>query len=106
LGYTLSATKGTADYFNSKGLETQSLKKVHEGRPHCVDRIRSGDVAIVFNTTRGKTSIEASFDIRRACTDFGIPCVTESDAANAFVLALKRSRGNSISVSPLQKYYD
>lgn len=101
MGYSLSATKGTADYFNERGLETLPLKKVHEGRPHCVDRIRSGEVAMVFNTIRGKTSIEASFGIRRACTDFGIPCVTESDAAHAFVLALRRLRQDIISVSHL-----
>lgn len=103
MGYSLSATKGTADYFNQNGLETLQVRKVHEGRPHCVDRIRSGEVAFVINTTRGRTSIEASFDIRRACTDYSIPCLTESDAAQAFVLALKNTRRNQVDVSPLNK---
>ncbi len=102
MGYTISATAGTAQFFNSQGLETLALRKVHEGRPHCVDRIRSGEVSIVVNTTRGKTSIEASFDIRRACIDYGIPCLTESDTAEAFVLALRNSQTSGIKVSPLQ----
>ncbi len=101
MGYTISATRGTAQYFNSQGVGALSLLKVHEGRPHCVDRIRSGEVSIVINTTRGRTSIEASFDIRRACTDHSIPCLTESDAADAFILALKNSRLASFDVSPL-----
>jgi carbamoyl-phosphate synthase large subunit len=101
LGYTVSATTGTAGYFNAEGVATEALRKVHEGRPHCVDRIRSGAVSIVINTTRGKTSIEASFGIRRACIDHGIPCLTESDAAQAFVLALKNSKNSGIQVSPL-----
>ena len=102
MGYSISATAGTAQFFNSQGLETLALRKVHEGRPHCVDRIRSGEVSIVVNTTRGKTSIEASFDIRRACIDYGIPCLTESDTAEAFVLALRNSQTSGIKVSPLQ----
>jgi carbamoyl-phosphate synthase large subunit len=102
MGYTLSATGGTATYFNEKGLQTESLRKVHEGRPHCVDHIRGGKVAIVINTTRGRNSVEASFHIRRACTDFGIPCLTESDAAEAFVLALQKNRQGDFDVAPLQ----
>jgi carbamoyl-phosphate synthase large subunit len=101
MGYTLSATGGTAKYFQEQGLETLLLKKVHEGRPNCVDRIRSGAVSFVINTTRGRTSIEASFDIRRACTDYSIPCLTESDAAEAFVLALKNFKKQRTEVSPL-----
>jgi len=101
LGYRLSATSGTAEYLKSQGLGCLVLKKVHEGRPHCVDRIRSGEVSFVVNTTTGRTSIEASFDIRRACTDYGIPCLTESDAAEAFVLALKKTRDGQVQVSSL-----
>lgn len=95
LGYGVSATTGTAAFFNEHGLNCLALKKVDEGRPHCVDKIRSGDIAIVINTTSGKRAIEASFDIRRACTDYNIPCLTESDAAEAFVLALKNQENDS-----------
>ncbi len=101
MGYNLSATAGTAKYFNENGLQCTPLKKVHEGRPNCVDRIRSGEVSFVINTTVGRTSIEASFDIRRACTDYSIPCLTESDAAEAFVLALKKTRDGQVQVSSL-----
>ncbi|MFZ4403660.1 MAG: carbamoyl-phosphate synthase large subunit, partial [Pseudobdellovibrionaceae bacterium] len=93
MGYTLSATKGTAAYLQAQGLNCLALRKVDEGRPHCVDRIRSGAVAFVINTTSGRRSIEASFDIRRGCIDYNIPCITESDAAEAFILALKKAQG-------------
>jgi carbamoyl-phosphate synthase large subunit len=102
LGYTLSGTLGTARFFNDQGLETLALRKVHEGRPHCVDRIRSGEVAFVINTTSGRVAMEASFGIRRACIDHSIPCLTESDAGQAFVMALEKSRDQSIQVSPLK----
>ncbi|UXR64647.1 carbamoyl-phosphate synthase large subunit [Bdellovibrio bacteriovorus] len=101
MGYGVSATTGTASFFNDKGVNCLSLRKVDEGRPHCVDKIRSGEVAFVINTTSGRRAIEASFDIRRACTDYNIPCITESDAAEAFVLALKNERNESSSVEAL-----
>ncbi len=101
MGYTLSATGGTAQFLRSNSVECVEVKKVHEGRPHCVDRIRSGQVAFVINTTSGRRSIEASFGIRRSCIDYSIPCITESDAAQAFLLALQRSRHADYSVEPL-----
>lgn len=100
-GYQFSATRGTADFLTQSGIECLTLLKVHEGRPNCVDRIRSGQVCFVINTTSGRQSLEASFDIRRGCTDYSIPCLTESDAAEAFVMALEKSKTGRIEVSPL-----
>ncbi|MCB0390370.1 MAG: carbamoyl-phosphate synthase large subunit [Bdellovibrionales bacterium] len=90
MGYSLSATQGTAKYLIEQGMPCLVVKKVTEGRPHCVDRIRSGKVAMVINTTSGKTSVDASFSIRRSCIDYSIPCITEGDAARSFVMAIKR----------------
>jgi carbamoyl-phosphate synthase large subunit len=101
MGFVLSATTGTAKYFQDHGLKCLALKKVHEGRPHCVDHIRQGNVDLVINTTTGRKSIEASFDIRRACIDYSIPCITESDAAEAFLLALKKKIEGSFEVQCL-----
>ncbi len=103
MGFTFSATGGTADFLNAQGIDCLKVKKVHEGRPHCVDRIRSGDVALVINTTSGKQSIDASFGIRRSCIDYSIPCLTESDAAEAFFLALENQKRGLLNVYPLQK---
>ena len=101
MGYSISATQGTAEFFRKQGIACIELRKVHEGRPHCVDHIRSGDVAFVINTTSGRTAVEASFGIRRSCIDFSIPCITESDVAEAFLLALKKRQTGKFSVEPL-----
>ncbi len=93
-GYTLSATKGTARFLIQQGVKCLPVKKVHEGRPHCVDRIRSGKVAFVINTTSGKRSIGISFSIRRSCLDKDIACITESEAAKALALTLTTSTKN------------
>src|SRR5690606_3479316 len=101
MGYKLSATGGTARFLSDNGLTVELVKKVHEGRPNCVDRIRSRQVSLVINTTSGRQSVEASFGIRRSCVDYSIPCLTESDAARAFFLAVVKHRRGDISVAPL-----
>ncbi|MCC7406197.1 MAG: carbamoyl-phosphate synthase large subunit [Bdellovibrionales bacterium] len=108
MGYTLSATSGTAQFISQLGLPVTEVKKVQEGRPHCVDRIRSGQVAVVINTTSGRQSIETSFGIRRSCIDYSVPCITESDAAKAFLLALKKHLTGNFEVAclPATKLFD
>ncbi len=92
MGYSLSATKGTAESLKAANISCLMVKKVHEGRPHCVDRIRSGQVVFVINTTSGRRSIEISFSIRRSCLDQGVPCITQKDAALAVISALHQFR--------------
>ena len=98
LGYSFSATKGTAKWLQSHDIQCESVNKVHEGRPHCVDRIISGKVVLVLNTTSGRQSIAPSFGIRRSCIDYAVPCLTESHLIQAFVLALKKKSKKEISV--------
>jgi carbamoyl-phosphate synthase large subunit len=101
LGYSFSATQGTAKFLYDHGIDCIPVKKVHEGRPHCVDRIRSGKVATVINTTSGRQSMDASFSIRRSCIDYRIPCITEDHAADALLLALTKLHTGEFDVAPL-----
>ncbi len=103
MGYTLSATFGTAAFLYEAGIDCIPVKKVHEGRPNCDDRIRSGRVALVINTTSGRRAMEASFNIRRSCIDFSIPCITESHAAEALLTALRMQRSKEFTVSAVPK---
>jgi carbamoyl-phosphate synthase large subunit len=103
MGYRLTATSGTAKWLYHEGIDCVPVKKVHEGRPNCVDRIRSGRVALVINTTSGRRAIEASFDIRRSCIDFSIPCITESHAAEALLTAMRKQSPKEFTVSAVEK---
>ena len=53
LGFKVVATGGTADYLPAQGLEVERVNKVAQGRPHIVDRIKDGEIALIFNTTEG-----------------------------------------------------
>ncbi len=101
MGFKISATSGTAKFLTEQGVDCVLVNKVLEGRPHCVDKIRSGKIDLVVNTTSGKQAIEASYSIRRSCLDFSIPCITESEAAKAYILALRQNMTGNVDVEAL-----
>ena len=77
LGYGLCATRGTAAYLKEKGIIVQVVNKVLEGRPHIVDMIKNGDVAVVINTVSSDVqSIKDSHSIRRTSLNNRIPLYT------------------------------
>src|SRR3546814_19748606 len=64
LGFGVIATQGTADYLLGQGLQVERVNKVQQGRPHIVDKIKDGEVALIFNTTEGWRSLQESQSIR------------------------------------------
>ena len=69
LGFTIVATDGTARYLAKQGVAVERVNKVAQGRPHIVDRVVDGDIALIFNTTEGWQSLKDSESIRRAGAD-------------------------------------
>ncbi len=59
-----------------------------EGRPHIVDRMLSGEVQLVFNTTEGAQAIADSFSLRRTALTLNIPYYTTVAGARAAVQAI------------------
>ena len=53
LGYTLTATGGTAAYLQKQGVKVDPIYKIHEGRPNIEDALRNGDIAMVLLTPSG-----------------------------------------------------
>ena len=75
-GMKLVATHGTAETLRAAGLECEGVNKVKEGRPHCVDRIKSGDIQLIVNTTEGKKAIAESRSIRAAAVQHRVTYFT------------------------------
>src|SRR6202012_5197457 len=82
-GFQIIATGGTAAFLRENGLQVESIKKVLEGRPNILDRMKNGDVQLVFNTTEGKQSLQDSFSIRRTALMMKIPYYTTAAGALA-----------------------
>ena len=82
----------------------ERVKKVREGRPHIVDRMLSGGVQLVFNTTEGAQAIADSFSLRRTALTHKIPYYTTVAGARAAVQAIAALRAGNLEVAPLQSY--
>jgi carbamoyl-phosphate synthase large subunit len=105
LGFSILATKGTAACIAKAGIAVKSINKVLEGRPHCVDAIRSGEIQLVINTAHGAQSVADSFDIRRFALTQGVPNFTTIAAARATAHAIAALISGSLEVAPLQSYF-
>lgn len=105
LGYRVIATGGTADYLTNEGLEVERVNKVAQGRPHIVDKIKDGEVDLVFNTTEGWQSHRDSASIRASAVAGRIPYFTTAASSLAVVRAIKARRERSLEVRSLQDYY-
>ena len=105
MGFSILATRGTAARLREAGLSVKIVNKVLEGRPHCVDAIRSGDVQLVINTASGAQSVADSFDIRRSALTHSIPHYTTIAGARAAAHAIAALRGGTLEVAPLQAYF-
>ena len=104
LGFEIVATAGTHAHLCAQGIEVELVKKVREGRPHCVDRLLSGDIQLVINTTSGTEAIKDSFPIRRTALMKGVPYYTTISAARAAVGAIAQLRAGKMEVRSLQEY--
>ncbi|MBT5855296.1 carbamoyl-phosphate synthase large subunit [bacterium] len=105
-GYTLIATTGTAAYLSENGIPCDTVKKVYEGRPNVVDKLKNGEVQWVINTPSGKNPIKDEIVIRQVAYQLNIPVVTTSAGAIATVNAIQAYRNNDIEVKSLQSYRD
>ncbi|MBL8511731.1 MAG: carbamoyl-phosphate synthase large subunit, partial [Betaproteobacteria bacterium] len=84
LGFSLVATKGTASHLQKAGIACASVNKVLEGRPHIVDMMKNGEIALIINTVEeDKRSIRDSWAIRNAALQGRITYYTTVAGARA-----------------------
>ncbi|MGB0956114.1 MAG: carbamoyl-phosphate synthase large subunit [Panacagrimonas sp.] len=104
LGFKVYATHGTAKTLSAAGVECERVNKVKEGRPHCVDMIKNGQVHFIANTTEGKQSIDESRSIRAAAIQHKVCYFTTMAGAQAAALAIAHI-GN-VEVNRLQRLHE
>ncbi len=104
MGFQVVATRGTKRHLESQGIRCEIVNKVLEGRPHIVDMMKNGDIAMVFNTTDGAKALADSKDIRRTALLGHIPYYTTLAGAIAVTKAIKALKAKTLNVAPLQRY--
>jgi carbamoyl-phosphate synthase large subunit len=87
-GFDLVATEGTAQAIQAAGIACRPVNKVREGRPHCVDMIKNGEIVLIVNTTEGKQAVRESHSIRREAVQRRVTYYTTLAAALATCEAL------------------
>ena len=105
LGFKVVATGGTARYLEDLGIAVEHVNKVAEGRPHIVDHIIDGDIALIFNTTEGWQSHKDSQSIRRSALTGKVCYFTTAAASLAAAEAIEALCGAELEVRSLQDYY-
>jgi carbamoyl-phosphate synthase large subunit len=102
LGFKILGTFGTARFLKERGIPTETVFKVNEGRPNMVDRIISGEVALLINTPLGKQSQYDDYAVRRAAIGYGVPYITTMSAASAAAEAIEALGSRERSVCSVQ----
>jgi carbamoyl-phosphate synthase large subunit len=92
LGFGLVATRGTAAALAAAGLDVTPVNKVGEGRPHVVDMIKNGEIALIVNTVEDRrTAMRDSYSIRRAALQARVALYTTLSGARAACHAMAHS---------------
>jgi carbamoyl-phosphate synthase large subunit len=105
LGFSLTATRGTAAFLRAHGIAVDVVYKVNEGRPNVADHLVSRKIDLVINTPLGRESYFDDRAVRRAATMAQVPCITTLTGASASVSAIKALRTQGLTVRSLQDYY-
>jgi len=96
LGYQLDATHGTAVALGEAGINPRLVNKVHEGRPHILDRIKNNEYSYIINTASGRQAIEDSKVLRRGALVEKVNYTTTINAALATCLGQKTDPKSSV----------
>lgn len=103
-GFHLIATGGTSQWLAKQGVENEKVLKVYEGRPNVLDRLKNGEVDLIFNTTENSASIKDSQSIRAEALASKIAYCTTAAASVATARAILNYDAGEITVKTLQEH--
>ncbi|MCC6241827.1 MAG: carbamoyl-phosphate synthase large subunit [Gemmatimonadaceae bacterium] len=106
LGFKLFCTSGTAAFLRERGIAVETVRKVHEGRPHGVDLILNGDIQLLVNTPLGKHAQVDDERLRQAAISNRVPYTTTLSAAHAACAAIGARQSREPSVCSLQEWHE
>jgi carbamoyl-phosphate synthase large subunit len=105
LGFSIICTSGTADFLKANGIPSGIVRRVSEGEPDLLDRIRGGKIQLIINTPSGKIPHTDEMSIRAMANGRGIPVVTTMPGADAYVQGIHALIRGELGVMPIQRYH-
>ncbi len=103
LGFSLVATRGTAQAIEAAGIPVAVVNKVKEGRPHIVDMIKNGDIDFIVNVVEDKKAVKDSYTIRAEALARRVVYFTTLAGAHAACLGMRH--GGELQVYSLQSLH-
>ncbi|MDB6426078.1 carbamoyl-phosphate synthase large subunit [Curtobacterium sp. 20TX0008] len=103
LGFTITATEGTAEVLRRNGIEVTLVGKYSEGGESVVDLLARDAVDIVINTPSGAAGRADGYEIRAATVAADKPLFTTIAQLGAAVAAIE-TIGTPLSARSLQDY--
>lgn len=98
LGYEIYATKGTAKFLKSKGIDVIGVNKIEQEAPTLMDLILGHEIDLVIDIPRQGEHSKDGFLIRRVSIETGVTCITSLDTANALLTSLEHADKSHLSV--------
>ncbi len=94
LGYTIYATRSTANALKEAGVKARKVNKIQQESPTVMDLILGHKIDLVIDTpTQGRDKSRDGFLIRRTAIETGVNCLTSLDTAKALVTSLENVEG-------------
>jgi carbamoyl-phosphate synthase large subunit len=106
-GFCLFATRGTAEFLKTNGVEAQVVYWPDEdAKPNVMDFIHNKQFDMVINVPKNlsKTELNNDYLIRRGAIDFNIPLITNARLASAFINAICKKDIEDISIKSWDEY--
>ncbi|MEG1793987.1 MAG: carbamoyl-phosphate synthase (glutamine-hydrolyzing) large subunit [Rikenellaceae bacterium] len=107
-GWTLYATKGTAQFLKENGVESTILSwpDTHDDTPNSLEYIKEKKLDLIVNIPKNLTKDELhnDYEIRRNAIDFNIPLITNARLANAFITGFCTLEKSDIEIRSWDEY--
>ncbi|MEO8215677.1 MAG: carbamoyl-phosphate synthase large subunit [Acidobacteriota bacterium] len=103
LGFRLVATRGTREFLQANGVQSDLVLKVHEGRPNIVDLMINDEISLVINTPMGRSAYYDDTYIRRTALQRNLPCITTLSAVAACVEGVRELAAGGSQATSLQE---
>lgn len=92
LGYTIYATRSTANALKEAGIKARKVNKIRQESPTVIDLILGHKIDLVIDTpTQGRDKSRDGFLIRRTAIETGVNCLTSLDTAAALLTSLENT---------------
>jgi carbamoyl-phosphate synthase large subunit len=104
-GFTIEATRGTAEFLRQQQVQVETVNKVAEGRPHIVDHMKNREIQLMINTVGDKLAQVDSYVIRRTALTQGIPYFTTIAEAKAVIRGIETGLKEKMTIKPIQAYH-